>query len=170
MYGEADSGVCELIFKMGDRVIRFLLTRILHLNLSEKKLEGIIQFFKFGIVGLSNTVISYVIYVITLQAFRMMEVSEKIDYLAAQGYFLDLAEALPTNLYSRVSDRIYLTRTQEARGETVEYGKFTAYGIYLDGFSRFESLGTGLEKPVIGIVANTAHRKNGVKMLEYLTK
>lgn len=84
MYGEADSGVCELIFKMGDRVIRFLLTRILHLNLSEKKLEGIIQFFKFGIVGLSNTVISYVIYVITLQAFRMMEVSEKIDYLAAQ--------------------------------------------------------------------------------------
>lgn len=95
---------------------------------------------------------------------------EEFDYLAAQGYFLDLAEALPTNLYSRVSDQIYLTRTQETKGETVEYGESTAYGIYLDGFSRFESLGTGLEKPVIGIVSNTAHRKNSVKMLEYLTK
>lgn len=82
--GEADIGVYELIFKKGERVIRFFLIRILHLKLSEKKLEGILQFFKFGIVGLSNTVISYIIYVIALQAFRTMEMSEKIDYLAAQ--------------------------------------------------------------------------------------
>lgn len=67
-----------------ERAIRFLLTRILKKDLSEKKLEGILQFFKFGIVGLSNTVISYVIYVIALLAFQTVSVSENIDYLAAQ--------------------------------------------------------------------------------------
>ena len=67
-----------------ERAIRFLLTRILNIDLSEKKLEGILQFFKFGIVGLSNTVISYVIYVIALLVFQTVSVSENIDYLAAQ--------------------------------------------------------------------------------------
>ncbi len=67
-----------------ERAIRFLLTRILKIDLSEKKLEGILQFFKFGIVGLSNTVISYVIYVIALLVFQTVSVSENIDYLAAQ--------------------------------------------------------------------------------------
>lgn len=69
---------------MIERAIRFLLTRILKIDLSEKKLEGILQFFKFGIVGLSNTVISYVIYVIALLVFQTVSVSENIDYLAAQ--------------------------------------------------------------------------------------
>ncbi len=67
-----------------ERAIRFFLTRILKIDLSEKKLEGILQFFKFGIVGLSNTVISYVIYVIALLVFQTVSVSENIDYLAAQ--------------------------------------------------------------------------------------
>lgn len=72
------------IWRLIESVIRFLLTRILHLKLSEKKLEGALQFVKFGIVGLSNTVISYVIYVIALLAFRAIRVSENVDYLAAQ--------------------------------------------------------------------------------------
>lgn len=74
----------EYIWRLIEGVIRFLLTQILHLRLSEKKLEGILQFVKFGIVGLSNTVISYVIYVIALLAFRAIRVSENVDYLAAQ--------------------------------------------------------------------------------------
>ncbi len=74
----------EYIWRLIENMIRFFLTRVLHLKLSEKKLEGILQFFKFGIVGLSNTVISYVIYVIALLAFQAIGVSENIDYLAAQ--------------------------------------------------------------------------------------
>ena len=74
----------EYIWRLIENMIRFFLTRVFHLKLSEKKLEGILQFFKFGIVGLSNTVISYVIYVIALLAFQAMGVSENIDYLAAQ--------------------------------------------------------------------------------------
>lgn len=74
----------EYIWRLIEGVIRFLLTRILHLKLSEKKLEGALQFVKFGIVGLSNTVISYVIYVIALLVFQAVRVSENVDYLAAQ--------------------------------------------------------------------------------------
>lgn len=72
------------IWRSIEGMIRFLLTRILHLKLSEKKLEGALQFVKFGIVGLSNTVISYVIYVIALLVFQAVRVSENVDYLAAQ--------------------------------------------------------------------------------------
>lgn len=72
------------IWRLIEGVIRFLLTQILHLKLSEKKLEGALQFVKFGIVGLSNTVISYVIYVIALLVFQAVRVSENVDYLAAQ--------------------------------------------------------------------------------------
>ena len=40
--------------------------KILHLHISEEKWQGFLQFIKFGIVGLSNTFVSYVIYVISL--------------------------------------------------------------------------------------------------------
>ena len=42
------------------------------------------QFVKFGIVGLSNTVISYVIYVVTLILFQKNNLIPSFDYLAAQ--------------------------------------------------------------------------------------
>lgn len=43
-----------------------------------------IQFIKFGIVGFSNTVISYVLYTGGLLLFRKLRIFGSIDYLAAQ--------------------------------------------------------------------------------------
>ena len=43
-----------------------------------------IQFVKFGIVGLSNTIISYVIYVLGLALFQKICILPRIDYLVAQ--------------------------------------------------------------------------------------
>lgn len=88
---------------------------------------------------------------------------EEFHYLAEQGYFMDLAEALPTDLYSKLSDRIYLDRAEETEDEK-------AYGIYLEGLQHFERLGTGMDTPVIGIVANTQRQKSSVRALKYLTK
>lgn len=45
-------------------IIEFILKKILHLKISDDIIERIIQFAKFGIVGISNTLISYVIYVV----------------------------------------------------------------------------------------------------------
>lgn len=50
----------------------------------EKTFLAMIQFIKFGIVGFSNTVISYVLYTGGLLLFRKLRIFGSIDYLAAQ--------------------------------------------------------------------------------------
>ena len=46
-----------------ENIIRNIVRRIQYLKISEEQLDKIFQFVKFGIVGLSNTLISYVVYV-----------------------------------------------------------------------------------------------------------
>jgi hypothetical protein len=80
---------------------------------------------------------------------------------AYNGYFSDLADQLPTNVYSKLSDYFYTSNTQSDKEQS-------AYGIYLDDSERFKELGSILKKPVIGIVANSKYRENGVKLIQYL--
>ena len=44
-----------------------------------------VQFLKFGLVGVSNTVVSYGIYVLFLLLFEKNHLFVKTDYLLAQG-------------------------------------------------------------------------------------
>lgn len=74
----------KYILKVIKNIVDFLLIRVLHMDLSEKQMEGILQFCKFGIVGLSNTVISYIIYVVVLLTIEMLGILENLDYLVAQ--------------------------------------------------------------------------------------
>lgn len=46
--------------------------------------QMLIQFIKFGIIGVSNTLVSYVIYVLALFAFEKMSAFPNTDYLVAQ--------------------------------------------------------------------------------------
>lgn len=48
--------------------------------------QKFIQFIKFGIVGLSNTIISYVIYVVSLFIMQKYQMLPKTDYLVAQFF------------------------------------------------------------------------------------
>lgn len=41
----------------------------LHVDDVETKRNNLIEFIKFGIVGLSNTAVAYIVYVLTLQLF-----------------------------------------------------------------------------------------------------
>lgn len=67
-----------------NKIIGYILRKILRLNISDEKMDALMQFIKFGIVGLSNTVISYVIYVGVLLLFQKNKIIPTIDYLVAQ--------------------------------------------------------------------------------------
>jgi len=60
-------------------IVLFFL-KLIHIKLDEKTIDGLIQFIKFGIVGVSNTLVSYVINIIVLVLLKPMNVSW--DYVA----------------------------------------------------------------------------------------
>ena len=72
------------LWKFIEKIIDFILCRLLRLKINETQWEALMQFVKFGIVGLSNTVISYVIYVGTLILFQKNNLIPSVDYLVAQ--------------------------------------------------------------------------------------
>ncbi len=51
--------------------------------MAENKQQGIIQFIKFGIVGVSNTMISYLIYVAVIFLCEAFDIWQKADYIVA---------------------------------------------------------------------------------------
>lgn len=68
--------------------IVFLVLKVLYhvigKELTDETVDAFLQFVKFGIVGVSNTVIYYVIYMISLLIFRSSGWFTGTDYLAAQ--------------------------------------------------------------------------------------
>lgn len=65
-------------------IIHFLIETLLKKTYQEKQHAAFMQFIKFGIVGLSNTVISYVLYAVTLLLLQKKMLFPKTDYLLAQ--------------------------------------------------------------------------------------
>ena len=72
------------VWCMIEAIMKIVLLKILRLNLNEKQWETLTQFVKFGIVGFSNTVISYVIYAVSLLTFEKRGWLPNYDYLVAQ--------------------------------------------------------------------------------------
>lgn len=62
---------------MDEKLQRFIrrVLRVWHIEISDNKMSTLLQFVKFGIVGISNTLISYVLYVLVLLAMRPFRVS-----------------------------------------------------------------------------------------------
>lgn len=75
------------IWGLIEKVLHVLLDiifKLLKKDLTDEIFEAFMQFVKFGIVGLSNTVLSYVLYVMSLLVFRKMGVLPDNGYLVAQ--------------------------------------------------------------------------------------
>ena len=66
-----------------DRILHFLIYTLFKINLNEGKFIALVEFVKFGIVGLSNTVISYVIYLLALVGCNRTGFMVNYDYLFA---------------------------------------------------------------------------------------
>lgn len=72
------------LFYYIEKIMDFVLRRLFHLKFTETQWNTLTQFVKFGVVGLSNTVISYVIYIGALLLFQTNKLIPGIDYLVAQ--------------------------------------------------------------------------------------
>lgn len=77
-------GIGNKIWAFMECAMDFLLRRIFHLKISDRHWNVLVQFVKFSIVGLSNTIISYVIYVIAFLIFRQNHWIPMWDYLVSQ--------------------------------------------------------------------------------------
>lgn len=77
------SGFWDLIEKAAHVIWTFIF-RFFKKNPSDETFSAFMQFVKFGIVGVSNTIISYVLYVVGLLVFQKIGILPRADYLVAQ--------------------------------------------------------------------------------------
>lgn len=76
----------ESLWNLVEHLVRFFLTlfyRLLHRELTEEAFNNFIQFVKFGLIGVTNTLVSYLIYVASLFVFDLIGWQAKWDYVAA---------------------------------------------------------------------------------------
>ncbi len=88
--------------------------------------------------------------------------SQFLNY-AKNDYFTKLSEALPTDIYSAMTDRFFLSETTESSDKN-------AYGIYLNDSDLFEGVTYDGEPYVLGILANYPHEENTIEFINYLFK
>ncbi|SEI48152.1 Putative flippase GtrA (transmembrane translocase of bactoprenol-linked glucose) [Lachnospiraceae bacterium A10] len=69
---------------MLEKMIIFLFDRFLKRNVTDTQVESLAQFIKFGIVGVSNTVVNYLIYLVSLSVLSRFAIFARTDYLIAQ--------------------------------------------------------------------------------------
>lgn len=68
-----------------ERFLYFLVVRMAHIHMPEERWQGFLQFVKFGLVGVTNTVVNYIIYVGVLLGLQGLHILPRADYLAATG-------------------------------------------------------------------------------------
>ena len=73
-----------------EQILYFIIVKVLHLSVLDKNWEGFMQFVKFGIIGLSNTVISYILNVAVLLILSPFSVSWDFFAVNMVGFLLSV--------------------------------------------------------------------------------
>lgn len=109
-----------------------------------------------------------------LQAFVIRLSAAEIDVVIAplsefsklvnDGIFDPLSEQLPTDLYSILTDKFYLSGTEDTP-------RVSAYGIYMTDtklFREYSLIPTDNNPYLIGIVSNSKNKKNAIEFIRYI--
>ena len=82
----------NILWSAFESLLRFIVFRVLHIRLREEIWDKFIQFVKFAIVGFSNVIVSYGVYLAFFLLFQIAGVLPDADYLVAQliGYILSI--------------------------------------------------------------------------------
>ena len=101
-----------------------VLTR-LHVDDVETKRNNLIEFVKFGIVGLSNTAVSYIIYVLTLQFFVLSGIQFRYDYFVG-----NVVSFILSVLWSFYWNNKYVFKVKEGEKRNILLALFKTYLTY----------------------------------------
>lgn len=77
----------ELIWRCIEKItctILLFFFNFIKKEITDSQIDAFLQFVKFGIVGVSNTIISYVLYAMSLFGFQKASFFGQYDYLVAQ--------------------------------------------------------------------------------------
>ncbi len=118
------NGFWNLIEKISKWVIRIIFI-FLHKDISESAESAFVQFVKFGIVGVTNTVISYVLYAGSLYAMQKMMILPHVDYLVAQIIAFVLSV-----LWSFYWNNKYVFKLGESEGRSIWKALIKTYISY----------------------------------------
>ncbi len=108
-----------------EKVLRAMFEDVLKLRVSEKKWKEVLQIIKFGIVGLSNTVLGYIIYVVALKILEKLSFPQKADYIAAQCIMFFL-----TVLWSFYWNNKWVFKDTKGNGRNILLALFKSYCSY----------------------------------------
>ncbi len=82
----------SILWSAFEGILKFAVYRVLHIKLRKDTWDKFIQFIKFAMVGFSNVIVSYGVYLIFFFLFQAAGILLDTDYLAAQliGYVLSI--------------------------------------------------------------------------------
>lgn len=98
-------------------------------------LESQLQFVEFCIVGVSNTVISYVVYSLSLLIFRRLHLFEKYDYYIAQILMFILSVAWSFYWNNRLVFQLKKNQNRSILKSLIKtYASYSFTGLFLNSF------------------------------------
>lgn len=115
-----------------DKSLHYAIYKVLKLDISENKFREIRDFLKFGIVGISNTIVTYLVYLAVLSVLEALGYHGEYDYLIATlfGFVISVLWAFYWNKRFVFKKNYNLKETVSALIKT--YISYSFTGLFLN--------------------------------------